>query len=345
MGTLEDKGKKKKLPGNLYDKRLRYDYENREWGTVPPDNTREPFRWVSDVAYKNIHRIVARGWDTTELVEAGYGFADMVFIDFQARIPLIEEVKMLNYILILGLEDGLSSPAAMARIAAKSNVFLTQAAGASILAFGHAYGAYTAFGNMLEKYCSMVEKGEKREQEALEILVKENLGQPHFGVSDLMLKDPAAKRVFARAKKLGVARRYVPFMEKVVQVAKRMSKEPVDLDMLGAIGATMADLGFSPEATWSIMAVTRGFAAGAHWGEEVEREGYVRLGEILTPEEDYDGLPLRDVPTIKERSKNAIPFKSESLQEWMKKREELKKIYGSGHLIEEEIEDMLKRVL
>jgi len=342
MGTVEDKGKKKKLAGNLYDKRLRYDYENREWGTIPPDNKREPFRWVSEVAYKNIHRIVARGWDTTELVEAGYGFADMVFIDFQARIPLIEEVKMLNYILILGLEDGLSSPAAMARIAAKSNVFLTQAAGASILAFGHAYGAYSAFGNMLDKYYSMVEKGEKSEQEASEIMAKENLGQPHLGVSDLMLKDPAAKRVFARAEKLGVARKYVSFMKKVVEEVKKISKHPVDLDMLGAIGAAMADLGFSPESTWSIMAVTRGFAAGAHWCEEVEREGYVKLGETLTPEEDYDGPALRDVPSLEERSKNARPFKSDSLEEWKKKREELKKLYGSGHLIEEEIEDPRK---
>ncbi len=49
---------------------------------------------------------------------------------------------MLNYVMILALEDGLSMPAALSRIVAQSKTFLTQACGASILAFGHAYGAY-----------------------------------------------------------------------------------------------------------------------------------------------------------------------------------------------------------
>ena len=148
MGALDKK----------YRDRLPYDYENRERGAVPPDTTREPFRWVSEVAYKNLHRIVARGYDTTELVEAGYGLADMIFVDFQARIPLKEEAEMLNYVMILGLEDGLSSPAVVARAVSRSHAYLTQAAGASILAFGHAYGAYSAFGNMLRKRLDRAER-------------------------------------------------------------------------------------------------------------------------------------------------------------------------------------------
>lgn len=97
MGDL--KKKKKKVIGNLDDPQLPYDYMDRPYGTVPADETRPPFRWVSEVAYKNVHRIVARGYDTTELVEQDYGLVDMLFIDFQARIPLVEEERMLNYIL------------------------------------------------------------------------------------------------------------------------------------------------------------------------------------------------------------------------------------------------------
>jgi len=340
MGNLKDK----KMPGNLYDKRLNYDYENRERGTVPPDTKREPFRWVSEVAYKNIHRIVARGYDTTEMVEAGYGFTDMLFVDFQARIPLIEETKMLNYILILGLEDGLSSSAAMARIAAKSNVYLTQAAGASILAFGHAYGAYSAFGNMMDKYLTMIDKKEKNMEDAANLLAKENLGKEYLGVSNLMLKDPAAKRIFTRAEKLGVSRKYIPFMKKVIDAAKKLSKEQMDLDMLGGIGAAMLDLGFSPEASWSIMAVTRSFAAGAHYCEEVEREGYIRLGETLSPKEDYDGQKERAVPSLSERAKNAKSAQTQSPEEWKKSFDERKKLYGSGYAIVEEIKNPRKIV-
>ena len=58
----------KKGIGNLDNPGLPFDYREREYGTVPIDETRARFQWVSEVAYKNVHRIVARGYDTTELM-------------------------------------------------------------------------------------------------------------------------------------------------------------------------------------------------------------------------------------------------------------------------------------
>lgn len=323
--------------GSLDDKRLRYDYKNREHGTIPADTTRAPFRWLSEVAYKNVHRIIARGYDTTELVEAKYGLIDVIFVDFQARIPSVEEAKMLNYIMILSLEDGVSMPAAISRIIAKSKTYLTQSCGASILAFGHAYGAYSAFGNMLDKYLARAENEGKTSEEMAEILVKENLDNEALGVSNLMLKDPAAKRMFARAEKLGVAGKYIAFMKEIVNAAQKISKEPVDLDILGATGATMMDLGFSPEAIWAILAVTRAFGAGSHVCEEMEREDYMRLGQTLTPKEDYDGPADRPVPSLEERAKHAKPAQTYTPEEWKKAVVERQKLPGSGWAVVEEI--------
>ena len=332
MGNL-----KEKRIGNLSDPRLPYDYMNRPYGTVPMDTTRLPFQWVSEVAYKNVHRIVARGYDTTELAEQGYGLVDILFVDFQARIPLIEEEKMLNYIMILALEDGLSMPAALSRIVGRSKTFLTQACGASILAFGHAYGAYSAFGNVLiESLAQVEEDGKTMEQVALE-LAREMLGDPALGVSGLMLKDPAARRIFARAEALGVAGEYIAFTEEIVKAAQQISDYPVDLDMLGAIGATMMDLGFTPEATWTILAITRSFGAGAHYIEEVEREGTTRLGQELTPKELYDGPEDRPVPSLADRDKIATPGQTRTPEEWRKASDERQKLYGSGFSIVEEI--------
>lgn len=323
--------------GSLDDKRLPYDYKNREFGTIPEDTIRAPFRWVSEVAYKNIHRISARGYDTTELVEAGYGIIDIIFIDFQSRVPTVEEAKMLNYVMVLSLEDGLSSPAVLSRIVAKSKTYLTQACGASILAFGHAYGAYSAFGNMLDKYLAKAETEGKSAEEVAEALVKENLDNEALGVSNLMLKDPAAKRMFARAEELGVAGKYIAFTKEIVKAAQKISKEPVDLDMLGATGATMMDLGFSPDASWAIIAVTRAFAAGAHFCEELEREDFLRLGQTLTPKEDYDGVPDRPVPSLAERAKRAKPAQTYTPEEWKRAFLERQKIPGSGWAVVEEI--------
>jgi citrate synthase len=334
MGDL-----KKRRIGNLDDPKLPYDYSKREYGTVPTDTTRPPFRWVSEVAYKNVHRIVARGYDTTELVEQGYGLVDILFIDFQSRIPLIEEEKMLNYVMILALEDGLSMPATLSRIVARSKTFLTQACGASILAFGHAYGAFSAFGNMLLDGLERMEReGETMEQVATEI-VRKKLGDPALGVSDLMLKDPAAQRMFARAEALGVAGEHIAFTRALVKAAQSMSDRPVDLDMLGAIGATMMDLGFTPEATWVIVAITRSFGAGAHYIEEVERESYTLMGQELTPKELYDGPEDRPVPALADRHKVAKPAQTFTTEDWKQAFEERKKLYGSGFAIVEEVKD------
>lgn len=346
MGNLTEKpelNEKKGKIGNLDSPKNPFDYMKREYGTVPLDTRRAPFQWVSEVAYKNVHRIVSRGYDTTEVMEEGYGVVDMLFIDYQARIPLVEEEQMLNYVMILALEDGLSMPAVMSRMVAKSKTFLTQAAGASILAFGHAYGAYSAFGNRLEQYLKKAEAEGIGLGRAAELLVKENIHDEALGVSSLMLKDPAAKRMLARAEKLGVAGKYIEFTKEIVKAAQKLSDEPVDLDMMGATGATMLDLGFSPEATWAILAVTRAFATGAHYIEEVERGGYCRTGQTLTPKEFYDGPEDRPVPPLKDRSRVARSGICQSVDEWAAAREERKKIVGSGHSIIEEIEDPSKK--
>ena len=345
MGNLTDKpelnAKKGKI-GNLDSPKNPFDYMKREYGTVPLDTKRAPFQWVSEVAYKNVHRIVSRGYDTSEVMEEGYGVVDMLFIDYQARIPLIEEEQMLNYVMILALEDGLSMPAVMSRMVARSKTFLTQAAGASILAFGHAYGAYSAFGNRLEHYLAMADADGLTIEEAAELLVKENINDEALGVSSLMLKDPAAGRMIARAEKFGVAGKYIEFTKEIVKAAQELSDEPIDLDMMGATGATMMDLGFSPEATWAILAVTRSFASGAHYIEEVERTEYCRTGQTLTPKEFYDGPEDRPVPPLKDRSQLAKSGICRSVDEWAQAREERKKLVGSGHAIIEEIEDPSK---
>jgi citrate synthase/citryl-CoA lyase len=250
---------------------------------------------------------------------------------------------MMNYIMLLALEDGLSMPAVMSRFVARSKTFLTQACGASILAFGHAYGAYSAFGNRLIDYLARAKAEGKTLADMARILVDQNREDEALGVSNLMLEDPAAKRVFARAEEFGVAGEHITFMKEIVKAAQVVSPEPIDVDMLGATGAACLDLGFTPEATWAIIAITRSFGTGAHYNEEAEREGYTRLGETLTPKEDYDGPADRPVPPPSERAKIAKPAPAKTVAEWKRAFEERKKLYGSGFALVEEIEDPSKK--
>ena len=128
-----------------------------------------------------------------------------------------------------------------------------------------------------------------------------------------------------------------------MRAAQEVSERPVDVDMLGSMGAAMMDLGFTPEATWVILAVTRSFAAGAHYIEEVEREEHTRLGQTLTPREDDDGPADRPVPPLADRESNARPAQTHTPADWREAHEERKKLSGSGSRIVEEIEDPSKK--
>ncbi len=338
-----NKLKKERGIGNLASEKNPFDYLAREYGTMPPDTKRAQFQWVSEVSYKNVHRIVTRGYDTTELMEEGYGVIEVLFINYQARIPTVEEGQMLNYVMIMMLEDGISGPAAISRIVASSKTFLTQACGASVMAFGHAYGAYSSFGNRVEDYLKRAEAENLTLSEAANLLVSENGIDEAMGVSSLMLQDPAAKRMIARAEKLGVAGVNIDFMNEVVKAAQKVSSEPVDIDMLGATGAVMQDLGFTPEATWALLAITRSFGAGAHYIEEVERGEMSRLGQQLSPKADYDGPSSRPVPPLKDRAKVAQSAVCKTPEEWKARFESMKKVMGSGFSIIEEVEDPSKK--
>ena len=180
--------------------------------------------------------------------------------------------------------------------------------------------------------------------EVVEAVLRGRLDDPALGVSGLMLKDPMARRMIARAEKLGVAGKYIPLMKEVVKAAQKLCKDPVDIDMLGATGAVMMDLGFTPEATWCILAVTRAFATGAHYCEEVECEEPVRLGQTLTPKEWYTGPEDRPVPTLEERKKVAKAMEAQTPEEWKQTFLERQKIRGSGWAIVEEIDDPKRKI-
>jgi hypothetical protein len=221
---------------------------------------------------------------------------------------------------------------------------MTQAAGASILAFGHAYGAYQEIGKLMDGILARQEKKGKPLSEVVEVVVGKKLNDPALGVSGLMLKDPMAKRMVARAEKLGVAGKYVSLMKEMVKAAQKLSNEPVDIDLLGATGAVMFDLGFTPEATWGILAVTRAFATGVHYCEESEREAPVRLGQTLTPKECYDGPADRPAPTLEERKSVAKAMEVQTPEEWKQIFLERQKIKGSGWAIVEEIDDPKRKI-
>lgn len=307
---------------------------------------RKPFRWVSTIAYKKIDKIVTRGFNTTELVEKGYGIADLLFINYQSRIPHLKETKMLDYVMVVNLGGGLDYSAAIARLVAKSDAYMTQACGASILAFGPAYGAFSHLGNSMQRYIQKAEKENLSYNEAAGLLVDEydslleNKGRTTLGISAVDLKNPTPARMIARAEKLGVKGKYAAFMEALEKVVQARSTEPVAIDLFGATCAVMMDLRFTPEAIWTIIAIVRAYASGAQAIEEIEAEPKSVFGAPLTPREYYIGPDDKEVPDLEDRNKVVELNKKQvgsDVNSWLKDFRRKQSERGSGWAIEEEL--------
>lgn len=307
---------------------------------------RKPFRWVSTIAYKEVDKIVSRGFNTTELVEKGYGIADMIFVDYQSRIPKVNESKMLDYVMVVNLDGGIDNGAAIARIIAMGDTFMTQACGASVLAFGHAYGGFSDLGNSIQQFIEKAEELNISYEEAAELYIQhynsllENQGRTTLGVSNVDIKNPTPWRMFARAEKLGVKSKNIKFMEALVKAVQKHSDEPVDLDLFGATCAVMLDLGFSPEAMWTIIAIVRAYAAGAQAIEEIEVEPKSAYNAPLTPKEFYIGVEDREVPDIDERDNIVVTNKKmvgSDVNTWFKDLEVKQNERASGWAVEEEL--------
>jgi len=74
----------------------------------------------------------------------------------------------------------------------------------------------------------------------------------------------------------------------------------------------------------------------------VERGEFSRLGQDLSPKENYDGPEDRPVPPLKDREKIATPAICKTPQEWAERFESMKQVRGSGFSIIEEVKDPSK---
>ncbi len=112
----------------------------------------------TSISYKTEEKTVMRGYNLSDLAEAGYSFSDALFVLFQNRIPTENEEKMLKYEMGVFLEHSMS-PSAVGAIgvsAGRPNLPVTVAA--SVSTFGGVHGPGAAHGYMLNKYLERAQK-------------------------------------------------------------------------------------------------------------------------------------------------------------------------------------------
>ncbi len=272
------------------------------------------------ISYKTEEKTVLRGYNVSDLAEAGYTFMDGLFILFQGRIPAENERAMLDYEMGEFLEHSMS-PSAVSSIAViNGHPMLPAAVAASVMTFGGAHGPGAQHGYMLKKYLDRAADENKTPEEVAVECVNEymdsgravmGMGQPQH-----LDGDPRAEPTHLKQEELGCVGVYLRFQraleEKFYARRAEEGRSYVAVNMVGAGNTALADIGFSPNAAWTIGCTVRGYSCAAHalytlkkgraWGAS-RNEPMVQMLDLAMIK--YIGPEDRDVPTQEDRAEYA----------------------------------------
>ena len=282
---------------------------------------REPtLQRKTQISYKTEEKTVVRGYNLSDLAEEGYTFCDALFVIFQGRIPTENEEKMLEYEMAEFLEHSMSPSAAAAICTMGGRPHLPAAIAAGIMTFGGAHGPGAAHGYMMNKYLERARTEGIPLKEMGRILVDEylNAGRPVMGLGQPqhIYGDPRAVPTHKKHEELLGGGVYLELQlgieEHFNNRRKAEGKRPLAVNMIGAGNTALAELGFSPNAAWTIGVTCRGFSCGCHAIENMKkgRAWMASAGEKMVQMLDlsmiaYEGIPDRPVPTQAEREEYA----------------------------------------
>ena len=272
------------------------------------------------ISYKTEEKTVLRGYNVSDLAEAGYTLMDGMFIIFQGRIPSENERAMLDYEMGEFLEHSMS-PSAVSSIAViNGHPMLPAAVAASVMTFGGAHGPGAQHGYMLKKYLDRAAAQDKTPEEVAVECVNEymdsgravmGMGQPQH-----LDGDPRAEPTHLKQEELGVNGVYLKFQraleDKFYARRAEEGRSYVAVNMVGAGNTALADIGFSPNAAWILGCTVRGYSCAAHalytlkkgraWAAS-RNEPMVQMLDLAMIK--YIGPEDRDVPTQEERAEYA----------------------------------------
>ncbi|MEM2900463.1 MAG: citryl-CoA lyase, partial [Thermoplasmata archaeon] len=216
----------------------------------------------------------------------------------KGRLPNENEGRMMDAILTSSVDHGITPPSCVAaRTVASAGVPLPTAVAAGVLAIGEAHGgAIEGCAKMLQE-CVIRAKEEKKSYEEIAAeVIKESKSKKTrilgFG-HRFHTKDPRTAKLFLLAEELGIANEHEK-MARAFEGEFAKSGKPLPINVDGAIGAIISDMGFDYRLGKGFFLMGRVTGLVAEVYEEMTREKPMR--RISPSKHEYDGPWERDLP-------------------------------------------------
>lgn len=228
-------------------------------------------KWETSITSVNKGDEIIRGKKLSSLIKTNT-FTETMFLIWRGRLPRAVETKMLDALLVAAIDHGTGTASAMtARIVASAQNSLHASLAAGILAMGERHGG--AIKNAAKFFID--NQDNKNILEVVKELKSRRVRVPGYGHA-VLTEDNRSLEILKVAKKLG-------FHNKCCQVAVLVEKElnlksnkPLPLNIDGAMGAILADMGFDPKIMKGIFIAARVPGLVAHIYEETQSDAGLR---------------------------------------------------------------------
>jgi len=247
--------------------------------------------WRTSIVDAGPTHIRVRGHDVLDLMREA-SFTDLIFLLHHNRRPSTGERRLLDAILIGSADHGAGAPScAAARLAASGNrQSLSAAVAAGVLTIGDEHGgAGSGCMALIADGLGRAARDGMTFEAAARALVDEARARgsriPGFGHRVHSTIDPRVAVLFGLAEQANLAGDGVRFA-RALEDAVRDRIKPIPLNIDGALGAVLVDLGFPPMVGRLFFIIGRVAGISAEVLEEHTREKPMRIRIPVT----YDGV-------------------------------------------------------
>jgi len=255
------------------------------------------FHWKTAITEVKPNKICLRGYPVDKLL-GKVSFAQAIYLVLKGEFPSPEVGKLIDAIFVSSVDHGASPPSVLAaRTVASTGAELNSAIAAGVLAISRYHGGAIEEGMKLFLEIShRIEETDKEENEVIGGVLKEMKEKRQrasgFG-HRIHTQDPRTKRLFALAKELGLAGKFVQIAQGVERVLEENLGKPLPINVDGAIAALLCELEIPPEIGNAFFIIARVPGLVAHIHEERTRMRPMR--KIHPQDYEYDGPQEREI--------------------------------------------------
>jgi citrate synthase len=234
-----------------------------------------------------------KGYDVTELMEKKT-FGEALYLLLKGELPTPAEAKMMEAILVSSVDHGVTPPSSLAtRVVASGGNPLNACIAGGILTIGESHGgAMEQCAKILQEWAVKGDDMNAIADQLVAHIKATGMRMPGFG-HRLHNVDPRTVKLFEIAAKHNFTGKHIELAKALESKMTTSSGKKLPINVDGAIGAVMSDMGFDYRIGKGFFIISRCAGLIAHSYEEMTR--YKPMRKLGISDYEYDGPLDRDI--------------------------------------------------